>query len=366
MASFSFRKVDGLYYARVSEKGRDPRRKSWPLQTSQKQTAQMRLNRLQQAFDRGDWDPWSGGWLTPDPIPLSEAIDEFLDAKSHLRPRTQETYEGVLSRFAGDLAPGIMVQGVTSEDLQNYIRAPDLAQATQRKRYGQMRVFWRWLLENEHIESNPLSDIDRPKKEEKEAAYLRPEDVKRLMRTIRTHMETTEDAAGRTPDLKWLQAMVPVAVCTGLRRGELVSLLWKDVDLDERCLYVRHRGGFRTKGNRERRIAVRGDAEDVLRGLWLDADGEPTGHVFTDRSGDPIRRARVSKRFKAMARKAKLDERIHLHSLRHTTGSWLAMRGVPIQQIQAILGHSKSSITERYSHLAPDTLDRAMEETFGD
>jgi len=42
MASFTFRKIKGNYYARISEKGRDPRRKSWPLETSQKMTAQTR------------------------------------------------------------------------------------------------------------------------------------------------------------------------------------------------------------------------------------------------------------------------------------------------------------------------------------
>lgn len=365
MANFSFRKVDGRYYARISAKGRDPRRKSWPLQTTQKQTAQMRLNRFQRAYDRGEWDPWEGGWLQPDPISLSDAIDQFLEAKSHLRPSTIDTYESVLDRFADQLAPGVMLQDVTAADLQDYIRAPGLSQATKRKRHGQLRVFFNWMLDNDRIQSSPLEDIDRPKKVEKEAAYLKPEEVKQLTRTIRVHMETTEDAVGRTPDLAWLQAMIQVAVCTGLRRGELVSLQWQDVHLDEGCLYVRHRGEFRTKNSRERRVPIRGDAEDVLRGLQLDTDGTPSGYVFTDRGGDPIRRNRVSKRFKAMAEKAKLDDRIHFHSLRHTTGSWLAMRGVPIQQIQAILGHSKTSITERYSHLAPDTLDRAMEETFG-
>lgn len=93
---------------------------------------------------------------------------------------------------------------------------------------------------------------------------------------------------------------------------------------------------------------------------------DSTGPVFTDRNGKAVRANRVSKRFKAMAEKAELDDRLHFHSLRHTTGSWLAMRGVPIQQIQSILGHSTSRVTERYSHLAPKALDKAMEETFGE
>ena len=93
---------------------------------------------------------------------------------------------------------------------------------------------------------------------------------------------------------------------------------------------------------------------------------EAEGLVFNDRDGEPIRASRVTTRFKDMARKADLDERIHFHSLRHTTGSWLSMRGVPMRHIQAILGHSDRNVTEKYSHLAPETLNRAMEETFGE
>jgi len=256
MASFSFRKIKGRYYARISEKGRDPRRKSWPLETTQKMTAVKRLNRLKKAFDRGDWDPWEGGWISPEPTPLQESIDEFLSDKSHLRPRTKDTYAGILRRFREQMPPGAMLQDVELDDLKQYIRAPDITSATQHKRF-------------------------------------------------------------------------------------------------------RH---LRTKGNSERRVPIRGDAEKALVQMH-----EPgiSGPVFTDRDGEPIRPGRVTTRFKDMAREADLDERIHFHSPRHTTGSWLSMQGVPLRHIQTILGHSVRSVTERYSHLAPETLDRAMEETFG-
>lgn len=143
---------------------------------------------------------------------------------------------------------------------------------------------------------------------------------------------------------------------------EIVALQWEDVDLENRSIHVRHRGDFKTKGNAERRVPIRGDAEEAL--VQMHGPGI-SGPVFTDRDGEPIRPGRVTTRFKDMARKADLDERIHFHSLRHTTGSWLSMRGVPMRHIQAILGHSDRNVTEKYSHLAPETLDRAMEETFG-
>ncbi len=75
----------------------------------------------------------------------------------------------------------------------------------------------------------------------------------------------------------------------------------------------------------------------------------------------------MSKRFKFYVRKAKLPERERLsfHNLRHTTGSWLAMQGVPMRVVQQILGHCTIQVTERYSHLSPEVLVKAMDETFG-
>jgi len=365
MASFSFRKVDGRYYARISEKGRSPARKSWPLKTSQKMTAQKRLNRLQKAFDRGDWDPWEGGWLSPEPTSIKAVEAAFIESREAkgLRPQTIEKYEGMVRRFRESLPPGAMIQDVTSDDVRSYVRQSSLSNATQRSRFRHIRAFFNWALEEEYIESSPVASVEAPQKETKEKAFLKPEDVQALLDTIENHMLEVRTAVGGVPDLKWLHQMIPVAVCTGMRRGELIALQWADVDLAGRSIHVRHRGDFRTKGNAERRVPIRGDAEHVLGEMH---EPDLSGPVFTDREGEPIRPDRVSHRFKDMVRKAGLDERIHFHSLRHTTGSWLSMRGVPLRHIQAILGHSSTNVTEMYSHLAPDTLDRAMEETFGE
>ena len=88
---------------------------------------------------------------------------------------------------------------------------------------------------------------------------------------------------------------------------------------------------------------------------------------FAYRCSDDIKPDWATKRFKFFVRKAKLPqrERLRFHSLRHTAGSWLAMRGVPMRVIQAILRHSSISVTERYSHLQPEVMGAAMEEAFG-
>lgn len=90
-----------------------------------------------------------------------------------------------------------------------------------------------------------------------------------------------------------------IAVATGRRRGGFVALRGKDVDLERGQIHVRHREDFRTKF----------EAERVMSAVKPD---------------------RLTKRFEDMAENAEPGERIHFHSLRHTAGWWLAMRGVPV------------------------------------
>lgn len=237
--------------------------------------------------------------------------------------------------------------------------------ATKCKWYRHVRAWANWCEEQGLTDGSPISDLPKPQKEGKEAAWIKPEDVDRLYIAIEHHMETTQDAVGRMRDLQWLRDMNIVTVGTGLRRGELIALRWAEVDLDDGSIRVRHRDDFSTKGNRECWIPVVGDTLNTLRRMDAEREGTLDGPVFTDRDGKPVKPDRATKRFKDMARLAGLDERVHFHSLRHTTGSWLAMKGVPMRVIQSILGHSSVNVTERYSRLAPETLTAAMEETFG-
>lgn len=164
-----------------------------------------------------------------------------------------------------------------------------------------------------------------------------------------------------------MNRMIRVAVGTGPRRGELLNLQWGDVDLETGRLVVRNRDGFTAKNGSERTVPLRGDALEALRAMYearTPLDNEP---VFVDADDEPLKPDRVSKRFKFYVRKAKLAdaEELSFHSCRHTTGSWLSMQGVPLRVISEILGHSSTQVTEMYSHLQADVMERAMDETFG-
>jgi integrase len=217
-------------------------------------------------------------------------------------------------------------------------------------------------------DGTPIDEVQQPRSEDTKSSFLRPDDVKAILSEIDSYREDREGEPGPTPQDGWLKAMIRVAVGTGLRRGELLNLRWADVDLDAGELLVRNRGDFTAKNGRERVVPLAGDALDALEAMQEGRSPPPEEHVFLDADGDPPKPDRVTKRFKLYVREAELDEAedLSFHSCRHTTGSWLTMQGVPLRVISEILGHSSTSVTEKYSHLRPEVMREAMEDTFED
>ena len=242
-----------------------------------------------------------------------------------------------------------------------------ISNATKRHRWSHVRTFFRWAVSEGLADENPVGGVPRPRREEKTKAFLCPEDVDRILTAVDAWRKMRDGEPGPTPDDRWLKRLVLVAVGTGLRRGELLNLRWADVNLDAGRLVVRNRDGFTSKNGRERLVPVVGRALESLREMYGARDPLDAAPVFVDGDGKPLKPDRVSRRFKFYVRKAKLPEadRLSFHSCRHTCGSWLSIQGVPLRTISEILGHSSTSVTEVYSHLQPDVMERAMNETFG-
>ena len=212
-----------------------------------------------------------------------------------------------------------------------------------------MRSFLNWCESEGLIQQQPLDNVRAPKQERKQAAFLSTDDVQKMLRAIDAHAELHLDQPGPNSDDEWLKQMIQVGVSTGLRRFALCRLRWRDVDLGHRLLYARNRGEEKTKSGHERAVPLRGDAIELL--IRMDEEQEGSGldyldaPVFSDKYGNPIKPDRASHRSKFFARKAKLKdrERLSFHSLRHKTGSWLAMKGVPMHVIQAFSGTRRSA-----------------------
>ena len=100
---------------------------------------------------------------------------------------------------------------------------------------------------------------------------------------------------------------------------------------------------------------------DELTHLALTKKKQLSEYVFTWPNERPFAKGWVSHMFKISCRKAGIGDEIHFHSLRHTGATWLVQNNVPLFNVQALLAHSKTEVTEIYSDLEVEHLRKPME-----
>jgi integrase len=147
-----------------------------------------------------------------------------------------------------------------------------------------------------------------------------------------------------------------------MRQGELKGLQWSSINWENRSIAVRHsycdvRKALDTpKSNKERHIPLDLDVYEML----FRRKGN-TGYVFLNPNNKkPFNSQKLNHRLANVCRQAGL-RKITWHVLRHTFASQLAMKGVPLNTVQALLGHSSITTTMRYAHVAPSTLRIAID-----
>ena len=155
-----------------------------------------------------------------------------------------------------------------------------------------------------------------------------------------------------------------------LRRGEVIGLQWKDVDLDRLRLHVRRSvsdvGGIRqertTKGKRARRVAISSEFAAWLR-VWKTASGgeRAAGHVWPGQDGGPMSAHSPNHSLTRVLRRAGLVDKcgvplVRPHGLRHTAASLMLAAGVPLIVVSRQLGHANPNVTAQvYAHLLADS-----------
>ncbi|QDE93647.1 integrase [Myxococcus xanthus] len=161
------------------------------------------------------------------------------------------------------------------------------------------------------------------------------------------------------------RTMILVAIKTGLRQGELMGLHWSDLDLQRGKLQVQRslwKGveGL-PKGGRERMVDLPLSVVAALKG-HRHLRG---AYVFCQEDGQPLTSGLMRRPLERCLRRANIHrEQGHIswHDLRHTYGSHLAMRGVPLKVIQELMGHATIDMTMRYAHLSPETRENAVQQ----
>jgi integrase len=185
--------------------------------------------------------------------------------------------------------------------------------------------------ERQWCEDNPVRRVTKPKEPRGRVRYLSDEERERLLVACQT---------SRNP---YLHTVVVLALATGARRGELLTLHWPDVDLKRGTLTFHE-----TKNGERRAVPLTGQALTLMQ-QHAKVRRLNTTLVFPDATGR--RPLKMRDAFENAVNRAGIAD-FRFHDLRHSAASYLAMNGASLLEIAEVLGHKTLSMVKRYAHLS--------------
>jgi integrase len=317
------------YYVMWQAEGGVTRRRS--LETKDRRIALIRLREFIRDIYSGSVSPA----VAKGRLNFFAYCDEFLD--NHARTRTRETtvklYQEALAKAKASWGD-IPLHSITTRHVDAFmagmIRA-GLMPATVNKNFRHVRTALNKAFHWGYLEK-PIR-FPSQLSEEQKSRFLTIAQLDQLIKAV--------------PDPE-LADFIIAAAYTGLRSGELLALEWGDVDNPEGFLRVTSK----QKGKKENRIPISAKFYEVL-GRCRARHGK---RVFRWHNVTTM-----SHLVKKAIRKAGLPESMHLHDMRHTFGSHLAMSGYNEKTIQDLMRHASMASTIVYTKLSPEHLRKASE-----
>jgi integrase len=154
------------------------------------------------------------------------------------------------------------------------------------------------------------------------------------------------------------RAMILTAAMTGLRKGELVALRWRDIDwtaarIRVRQNYVRREFGTPKSKRSTRSVPMADEVGGELERLFKASDHQGDDDLVFTLTGEPLPKANITRRFRKALKLAGLDDSHRFHDLRHTFGTRMAAAGVPVRTLQEWMGHRDLTTTQIYADYSP-------------
>lgn len=334
-----------------------------------------------------------GSHIAPKKITVGDWLGEWL-AGLQLAPSTVSSYSKNVRLHITPHIGGVQLQHLTGARISTMYRQLEKSGRTDHKageglsartvRYVHtiLKSALQDAVNDGALASNPADKAKPPSARAAKSPEIHPWTAEQLSTFLdwmaARHGPDAPPARGRTVTPALVPAMRTLAY-TGMRRGELLALRWRDLDLVNARLSVRRSVGLvkehgqperlvegPTKSARPRVVDLDPDTVEALRawrrtlgGLHLSLVHE-TALIFGNENGDHLHPERFSRTFvekQAQCRRAKPDAglpAIHLHDLRHTHATLLLRAGVPVKVVSERLGHATVTITmEIYMHVMP-------------
>lgn len=265
-------------------------------------------------------------------ISNTEYLKLFLDAKKieGCSQRTLQYYRVTAEHFLSKVTTPI--RKITTDEIRGYLSDYQTTHQCSKVTVDNVRrnisSFFSWLEEEDYILKSPMRRIHKIKTKTVVKEIISDESIERM-----------RDGCRELRDL----AMIDLLYSTGIRVGELVNLDISNVDLEQReCVVF-------GKGDKERRVYFDAKAKIHLKEyLEHRTDGNPALFVTLDAPHDRLKISGVEIRLRELGRSLNLP-RIHPHKFRRTMATRAIDKGMPIEQVQKILGHSQIDTTMQYA-----------------
>ncbi len=191
---------------------------------------------------------------------------------------------------------------------------------------------------------NPIKFIEKPMNTNQRQRWLKPHEAKRLLDALFERSVDTHDIA-------------KIALFTGMRQAEILNLTWENIDRENKVIFL-----SQTKSGKTRYVYMTEECLEVLNRRY-------DKQAFSEKV---FKTNALSKTFDRTVKQLGFNDNIDnplnkvcFHTLRHTFASWQVQSGKSLFEVAGLLGHSSDAMTQRYSHLCPDKLQKATQSIEG-
>jgi integrase/recombinase XerD len=276
----------------------------------------------------------------------------FLRLEKALSKNSQDAYLRDIRKLFNYLAlkhPGMTPPDCSIEELRGFtewISTLGLSAVSQARIISGLRSFYRFLLMEKVIDSNPASLLEAPKTKRKLPDVLTAGEITKIIDSI----DLSTDSGFRN------KTIIELLYGCGLRVSELINLLISNINLKHD--YIRIIG----KGDKERLVPLGFHAHKALESYlrhYRKGSHPATGyedHLFLNRFGKAISRITVFQIIKSCVKEAGIRKTVSPHTFRHSYATHLVEGGADLRAVQELLGHESILTTEIYTHLNREYL----------
>lgn len=273
-----------------------------------------------------------------------EKFIRYLEIEKNYSPHTRLNYRLDLEGFYGFLGDK-PIESVDYLFLRKYLallKEKNFKSRTLGRHLSSLRSFFRFLVREGFLKTNPILTVSSPKQEKHLPSFLTEEEVNKLIDSV---------CVKDDPGVFALRdrAILETFYSTGMRISELVGVSIDDIDFIGGIVKVMG------KGKKERIVPIGEHAISAIR-VYLDTRKKDSAALFLNKNGTRITDRGVRNIVVKYLRIAGTREGVSAHTFRHSFATHLLNHGADLRSVQELLGHANLSTTQIYTHLTTERL----------